>query len=239
MAEWDSQFVKKLWGQINRRALYDWSTGLIAQTRLRNILTSLPLDLFRHSPCEENMALRRELAPYLTAANRNSSALGCWIIKDWGGIRRRADETIGRWMIALDRFNNESVRRFVVSQNINGISSWSKLLAFAKPESQAIYDTRTSVALNCALRTLRDRRQFRMPLGRNRIINVAQLLLLNEPTDPNSLLGYADYIELLNAIVACKLSNSLTEAEMVLFANAPLVACHFASEKGHQRPADR
>ena len=134
---------------------------------------------------------------------------------------------IPEWMEAFGDFNERNITAFIAISRATRISSWSKLLAFADHENHAIYDARTSVALNCALRKLGDGRQFYMPLGQNKTINDARRRVLNDAPEPSRPVGYPDYIELLNAVVACELSNAIITAEMVLFANAPRIAERF------------
>ena len=161
-------------------------------------------------------------------------SLACWIIKDWGGIKTGL-QAIPEWMETFGDFNEMNITAFIAKSGTKRISSWSKLLAFANHENHAIYDARTSVALNCALRNLGDSRQFYMPDGQNKTIKDARRRLLNDVSEPRRLVGYTDYIELLNTAIACKLSNSILAAEMVLFANAPCVAREFVADGSEQR----
>ncbi len=198
----------------------------MAQERLRDILPALSVDFFRRHPEQLNRPLREALAPHLKAGDQRSVPLANWIIRDWGGIKRGL-QAIPEWMEAFGDFNDVNIRAFIANNGTKRISSWSKLLAFANPENAAIYDARTSVALNFALRKLEDGRQFYIPLGQNKTINDARRRVLNDVPEPSRPVGYPDYIELLNAVVACKLSNSILTAEMVLFANAPRIAERF------------
>ncbi len=225
-AGWSCKFLRDLWKQIDQGIPYHWPTGRTAQQRLRNILTELRADFFTRWPAEENRRLREELAPNLRAGGPKSLQLACWIIRDWGGIRKLGEATVRRWLAALGDFSERSIGDFVAANNADRISSWSKLLAFSDHEKHAIYDARTSVALNCALRNLGDHRQFYMPFGQNTVINDARRLLKSFP-GPTRALGSPDYIELLQRVVACKLSNSILAAEMELFANAPCLARRF------------
>jgi hypothetical protein len=228
VAGWDRQFVKRLWERVDRRERYDFPTGLMAQRRLRDILPALPEDFFQRHPEQLNKPLREELAPHLKASDQRSVSLAQWIIRDWGGIKRGL-QAIPEWMGAFGDFNETNITTFIAITRTTRISSWSKLLAFADHENHAIYDARTSVAINCALRDLRDSRQFYMPLGQNKAINDARRVLIDVP-EPRRPVGYTDYMELLSTVVASKLSNSVLAAEMVLFANAPCVARQFVAD---------
>ena len=206
----------------------------MAQERLRDILPALTVDFFQRHPEQLNRPLREELAPDLKVGDQRSVLLARWIIKDWGGINRGL-EAIPEWMKTFGDFNEMKISAFIAYIGTKRISSWSKLLAFANHEKHAIYDARTSAALNCALRNLGDSRQFDMPDSQNKTIKGARRLLLNDVPEPRRSVKYADYIDLLNTVVACKLSNSILDAEMVLFANAPCVARQFVSDGSEQR----
>jgi len=231
VAEWDCKFLKKLWVQVDLKGRYDFRTGCAAQAGLRAILPKLPDDFFRPHPQQLNRLLREKLAPHLRTRDQRSKSLARWIIVEWGRIGGGRPATIPEWMSDLGNFNDRSVERFVAAKGTYRISSWSKLLAFANHKRHAIYDARTSVALNCALRNLGDRRQFYMPSGRNKAIGLAQRILSAE--NVNLLLGYTDYIKLLRTIVKCKLSTSILAAEMVLFANAPCMAQEFVADRSN------
>jgi hypothetical protein len=226
MEGWDRLIVRKLWKYVDRDIRYNFRTGSKTQMRLRAIL-DLPRDFFLPHPEHLNLPLRQELASHLRACDEQSVALARWIIIDWGHISGGLATTIPEWMRELDDFNDERTADFIADKGAYRISSWSKLLAFADHKWHAIYDARTSVALNCALRNLGDNRQFQMPLGRNRVINAAQRHLLKDATKTRQFVGYAAYIELLRSIVKYKMSDSILAAEMVIFANAPRVAQEF------------
>jgi hypothetical protein len=201
----------------------------MAQGRLRDILPTLPVSFFERHPERLNRPLREALAPHLKAGDQRTLLLACWIIKDWGHINRGLQE-VPEWMQAFGDFNEMNVTAFIATIGTKRISSWSKLLAFANHENHAIYDARTSVALNCALRNLGDSRQFDMPDSQNKTIKGARRRLLDDVPEPMRPVEYTDYIELLKTVVACNLSNSILSAEMVLFANAPHAAQQFVTE---------
>ncbi len=235
MAGWDRQFVKKLWGRVDLKTRYNFRTGPMAQDRLRAIL-KLPPDFFEPHPEQLNKPLREKLEPHLKTGDQLSKSLARWIIVDWGHILEKRSATIREWMTDLGDFNDHNVEKFIAQNDTHRISSrissWSKLLAFADHKRQAIYDARTSVALNCALRSLGDDRQFYMPSGRNGIVKAAQRRLLTEVPRPRAV-GYREYIELLQSVVEYKSSSSISSvlgAEMALFANAPCVARQFVAD---------
>lgn len=133
---------------------------------------------------------------------------------------------MGEWMKELGEFGPEAVEKFIESHNTghpsSRISSWSKLLAFADSKKYAIYDARTSVALNCALQNLGDTRRFYMPDGQNKLIKAAQRCLSSGIRQPR--LKYIEYMEILNAVIKHQLSQSILDAEMTIFANSERLA---------------
>lgn len=178
---------------------------------------------------QANVDLRQLVAPRLLSGKRETTAgLGQWIVAEWGGIRRGA-EAVPAWQQRLGGFDDAAVARFVTEEGTRRISSWSKLLAFARPDSLAIYDARTAVALNCALRRLKDADRFFMPAGRNGSVEPARRMLLAEQR--NGSLGYPAYIHLLAALVSHGGALDILRAEMTLFANAPLLAEELLEER--------
>jgi hypothetical protein len=162
---WDPRTVSGLWQLIDRRRGYDWRLKPAAKGRLLQIVPTFDTDIFDNPPEELNVRLRMELSPLLKACDDRSLLLAKWIIREWGGIKGGPDDAPGEWMEALGGFEDETISNFIVKNGTKRISSWSKLLAFADSAKHAIYDALTSVALNCALRRLRDNRRFYMPAG--------------------------------------------------------------------------
>jgi len=176
-----------------------------------------------------NIALRDVLGRILTSEDRAKAATAAlWIVRNWGGIKRGVDQ-IPIWSAVLGDFSELRIEAFVEARGTARISSWSKLLAFAKPAQHAIYDARTAVALNCVLAQLGDNRRFHMPASQNRKINAARGYLIREPTEEAR--GYPDYIRLLDSVVASGLADGILQAEMNIFANAPLIASMFGRQR--------
>jgi hypothetical protein len=197
---------------------------------LRQIVPTFDTEIFDTPPEALNIRLRMELSPLLKARDGRSLLLAKWIIKDWGGIKGGPDTAPGEWMEGLGAFEDEEISNFIVKNGTKRISSWSKLLAFADSEKHAIYDALTSVALNCALRRLRDNRRFSMPAGQNNLITEARLRLLRldrEQKVAKDSIGYHDYIELLAAFTMSGLAPSLLRAEMAVYANATHITHEF------------
>jgi hypothetical protein len=172
-----------------------------------------------------NRQLREHVSPYLTGHDGELRAkLARWIITDWGGIKRGADKIPG-WSERLGDYSPERVDAFVDEMDNRRVSSWSKMLSFARPNTDAVYDARTAVALNCILFNMGCRVGFRMPSSQNTHIKPVQRSLARSM---EARFGYRDYISLLGAIVETTEASNLLQVEMALFSNAPTIAAAFA-----------
>jgi hypothetical protein len=228
--EWNPTLLAEIWQHVNRGAPFDWSLRRAAKTKLPQIV---PLDdptILDIEPDQLNERLRSWLSPILNIGDERSLRLAKWIIKDWGGIKTGADETVVEWMSMLGTFDDEKINGFIDALGTTRISSWSKLLAFANSNEHAIYDALTSVALNCALRRQGDTRRFHMPAGQNDLITEARLRLVRLDREQKLAIqeiGYRDYMELLSAFKTCGLAPSVIRAEMTVYANATVVVRDF------------
>lgn len=190
--KWDT-VLPAVWGIISRGVVYFWPMRKQTKLELAQLLSDE--EIARVFAAEYataiNVNLRSSLSPLLTGTNRPKAAKAAlWIVKSWGGIKRGEDALAG-WSAALGDYNEDRLTAFIEAQGHNRISSWSKLLAFAKPLDHAIYDARTAVALNCALALLGDPRRFHMPASQNKQIRDAREILANTNSAPR---GYTDYL---------------------------------------------
>ena len=176
-----------------------------------------------------NKRLRKICSEYFLRADFDTrTKLAKWVVRNWGGIYALEESTIESWLQSLSPFAPPSIEAFVSSQRTDRISSWSKILAFHDPENHAIYDSRTSTALNVALYASGGSAFFHMPKGRNTAIDPARTML-KKRTVPT--LGYSEYIQLLRDIVAEGHSPTILDAEMTIFANAPRVCRAFTESQ--------
>lgn len=174
-----------------------------------------------------NRNLRQLISPLLRGNDPAvAETLAAWVVRDWGGIRRGVDET-RIWSSELQAYSSEAVAKFIDRMGTRRISSWSKLLAFALPDQHAIYDARTSVAINCALAQIGIDKGFFMPMGRNQTIGPAHMKLALEGFGVSY--GYREYIRLLEAMARLSTSSDILAMEMLLFANAPLIAMNYCN----------
>lgn len=177
---------------------------------------------------QANRSIRSLISPLLKGADRQLAAnLAVWIVKDWGGIRA-GPEAVRNWSDQLGDFSACSIESFVREKGRTRISSWSKVLAFASPDSEAIYDSRTAVALNCALAKLGHTSGFYMPLGRNAAIVPVYRTFRN--LGFRQVYGYLEYVELLKEMAKHHPDGDVLGVEMSLFAKAPTLALNFRSE---------
>jgi hypothetical protein len=145
-----------------------------------------------------------------------------WVISDWGGIRGNAHTRLEAYADGLGDGTLSSANAFVQFRGIDGVSSWSKILAFAHPSHHAVYDSRTAMTLNILLRAAGSPDRFWMPATQNRQVRNAVRALKIEHKK-GVWLGYQEYLATLAAMVQAG-APSILRAEMALFASAPKLA---------------
>lgn len=222
------EVAQSIWTFVDRGEPFPWPRSPRSAVTLGQSLSSLlndqgAVEVFKNEDKHKsNIDLRNLVSPYLKGEDRIlSENLATWIVANWGGIRR-GNEAIPGWAKSLNRYEKEDTDLFVHRMGAKRVSSWSKMLAFADPANHAIYDARTAVALNCALRSIGAEHRFVMSSSQNRRVSAARRKLLQEHGACG--LGYREYIKLLKAMVSqCGLSDILV-VEMALFSNAPLLA---------------
>jgi hypothetical protein len=190
--------------------------------------------IYPYTPkAKANRCLRKHVSPYLTGHDDELRAsLARWIITDWGGIRRGADKIPG-WSERLGGYSPERVDAFVDEMDNRRVSSWSKMLSFARPNIDAVYDARTAVALNCILFNMGCRDGFHMPFSQSTVIKPVRTLLAGAIEQR---FGYRDYIRLLDMIVETTEASDILQVEMSLFSNAPSIAVAFGKPPLAPRP---
>jgi hypothetical protein len=238
MMDW-AKLAPAIWGGVDLSAEFpgarsekEWSNSVKSLSRL------LPNEdwnaIYPYTPkAIANRRLRECLSRYLTGSDSELRAsLARWIITDWGGIRRGADKIPG-WSKALGEYSPERVDAFVDEMGDYRVSSWSKMLSFARLNTNAVYDARTAVAINCILFGMGCRAGFHMPLSQNTVIKPVQRSLAG---NMDARFGYRDYIRLLEAIVETTEASDILQVEMALFSNAPTIAATFAKPPLAPRP---
>ncbi|MBX3593547.1 hypothetical protein [Sphingomonas sp.] len=213
MIELSNSDLAAVWQAIYQRTDYRWPIGQSSAAKLA-MLTSV---VNAGSSRDE---LSAALSPMLVSDDANRAAQ--WIIRDWGGIRRTSDTSIEQMVIGFRDYSIEAVNDFISEHGCNRISSWSKLLAFQNTERWAIYDSRTAVALNVALMSAGRDPCFEMPLSRNKTIKPKHAAIRAEQNH-RSLVGYLDYLSVLNALKVYRNLQNIGQVEMILFANAEAI----------------
>jgi hypothetical protein len=192
--------------------------------QLGEILDIDGADLLRFLGPELSVAqrLRTELSAIMRGCNKvKSEQAAKWIVSDWGGISR-GSESIPSWIDTLRPFDTDSILSFIRRIETDRISSWSKILAFIDHEQYAIFDSRTSLALNSAMVMANLSPRFYVP-PRKTSKSDAALHVIKIRTNALTA-GFEEYLFLLNRFVELKLVDSVLNAERMIFAGADCTA---------------
>jgi hypothetical protein len=117
---------------------YSWN---VSENAWKCLDVGFDHEIYTESKTEQVKALKEHISKrweYANGVEKNS--LAKWIIGQWGGIKGNKTETILKHIKRVDAPNLETP--------IEGIASYSKLLAFKDPKKYAIYDARVAAALN-------------------------------------------------------------------------------------------
>jgi hypothetical protein len=148
-----------------------------------------------------------------------------WIAHDWGRIRNGRRSTY-EWTYKLRSFSDADIERFINTLKKKRISSWSKILGFVDQYNHAIYDARTSVALNVILDEIGSPYRFFMPDPTNTklpliIKDIKQRARANFRLKmQDQFRNYWDYLRLLKHIQSRLNLRDITEIEMRLYEQA-------------------
>lgn len=234
---WTSENVQQMWSILDQNTRYSWPVYQRSWNELEKLVGALPRQLFDCRHVVATRALREHISHSLRCGSKDTKeTLATWIISNWGGIKANLPERISGYLAALGDFSEDRVSDFVKISGTKGISSWSKLLSFAYSDRYAIYNSRTAVALNCALKLRGHGAAFVMPLGKAKVTVSATSALRNHMRQCNAcreVLGYNDYMSLLRRFVEVNPFTGpadVLEAEMVIFANSPVIAKKFLSQ---------
>lgn len=120
---------------------------------------------------EKTLVMRKELAELLskpTPDERNITAK--WIIEIWGGIAAGRDDgtSLINCVNQADLVDKNDGKVF----NFDRIASWSKYLAFKKPNKYAIYDARVIYSLNWLLYQSGAKQYLPFLSGRNSVMEL-------------------------------------------------------------------
>ncbi len=227
---YDDDKCAAIWDAVVQQNDYDWPI----RTSVRDKLVALLGEEFildnnlLSSDIDSSIRLREKLSQNLKSSDQRFAAeVASWIVTDWGGIRS-GKEAIPGWIKALSTYDWLSVRRFVATMGTSRISSWSKILAFADHTKYAIFDSRTSLALNASMVRNGIPPRFFMPLAQGNKRDAARNLIKSK----GSLLvgGFEEYHHLLGRFVEIGKAQSILEAERTIFASAYATADEMLKE---------
>ena len=216
--EWDlpddKSLLASIVGATHADDLYNISNSAERNIHLRSLL-SKPLK-------SKDMAIRKAAIE--------------WVVYDWGNVRGKSEKHES-WPEKLMNYEHDVVESFISANYQDRIASWSKVLGFADCHKYAIYDARVAMSLNAILDNTDYKYRFYMPPPSSTKLSslfsdikkhVAKKYSGKKPT----YLGYFDYMDLLNAIVAKNLAKNVLEIEMRLFAHGMTFAEKYAAKHG-------
>lgn len=98
---------------------------------------------------DNTLLMRKELAILLSKSQQDErKRIAKWIVETWGGIPAgKNDESLNECVSQADKVDENDGKVF----NFDRVASWSKYLAFKKPDKYAIYDARVIYSLNWLL----------------------------------------------------------------------------------------
>jgi hypothetical protein len=227
---WDGDKVQVIWRALRTDVEYEWSLKKAdgkpgkSAIKLAKIM-NLDAESISHmlgSDIESAIELRTTLSALLRSAEtKHKAEIIGWIISDWGGIKR-GREVIPQWADSLGGFSRSEIEGFTASMGTGRISSWSKILAFVDHERHAIYDSRTSIAINIAMMQNNISPKFYMSPAQKSTkhpdIGLAKSMI--ESRFHTLQFGYIEYLDFLNSVVDLGLAPSMVMAERAIFAGA-------------------
>ena len=178
---------------------------------------------------EANFRLKRALAETWNLETSDRYELANWYVGQWGGIRTNKPATIQTFALQSE---DELARA-----PLAGVATWSKILAMRNPNRYAIFDARVSASLN-ALQFLASGEPILFPdlVSRNKTVKTFQRWGREECIQRNHhRVGkehvYPSYMTVLHEVGRRLGNESPDHAEMVLFANAEILAMRAMAAK--------
>jgi hypothetical protein len=221
---WNDDICNKVWKHLVTDTQYEWLWKSSTTIKFREITGANADEITNCSRSDLDSAQRlRRLVGKILAGDdeRRANELAIWIVTHWGGIKRGKDK-IPEWMASLRPFDSDRVSNFIRSQGTKRISSWSKILSFFDCQRHAVYDARTAIAINSAMKIADLSPAFHIPASQNRALKKVIPILKEKYNDLS--FGYSEYIILLNRFVEIGKAKSILEAERALFAGAEATA---------------
>lgn len=216
----------RVWQNVPKTVPYTWSIDDASLMELKDIAPDLKL----HDGLDDRarvIAIQSHLSEQMCRASAEQLAeISKWIISSWGRIPDNG-RRLPEWAEKLRGFEPETVDAFINKLGKDRIASWSKILAFARPERYAIYDSRTALTLNFALYCAGEDKRFVPPEGRPGETATASAFV----SKGEVVLGYRDYLAFLHAVAGSSEGPiTISELEAVLFAAAPVLSKAFVAD---------
>jgi hypothetical protein len=203
---------------------FDWRVGEAAWQKLG---TGFEHWVYGDDQYGRHVALKWHLAEHWSKSPFDEKVrVAGWLVREWGGIKRNASETIVGYVNQADACRPATP--------FSGVASYSKIFSIKDPAKFAIFDARVSTTLNAAqLLMLRDgtiRQQdlmyFPMPTGQNTIVKyfakaARPEIFIKKGFRSERNRTYETYMTILLAITGVAGVPSVLDAEMILFVAAP------------------
>ena len=187
----------------------------------------LPYTKKSNNDYHNSLELRGFIHNALKFNSEKSIELQIWYVRDWGGVKTNSQSTLDAYL----RTSSECL----IERQEKGIASWSKMLSVRDPSSFAIYDARVAMSLNTISLTQTSVSTLLFPQlsSRNKKIVAAQSVVNARARTlalrPDKCF-YKNYLHFLNqAVEQCGNKFDIQTAEMILFANAEVLAAHWTT----------
>jgi hypothetical protein len=193
--------------------LYTW--------KIPSVPSFIPFERESNSLAKANARLKRVLSAIWHSQPDRRYELAEWYVAKWGGVYNR-EATLRTYIAQSDEE--------ILGRGTSGVATWSKLLAIRNPDRFAIFDARVSVALN-ALQIVQDHKRpifFPNLPSKNRTVREFQDWIRGrdqgECHKAFPARAYGIYLKVLSEVVRQLNLASIDEIEMLLFAQAELLA---------------
>jgi hypothetical protein len=205
--------------QVVNRFMDDYASALDVSYSWP-IPNDLPVTFERsHASRMDNILLRRAMSDAWVNEPDRRQNLAVWYVAQWGGIRGNKSETIRGYV--------QTPPDELAARNLNGVATWSKILAMSEPAKYAIFDARVCASMN-ALQVLQGNALLLFPRlpGRNTKINAFERWLGRKYDRRIQIARPHAYTAYLNVLrtVARQRPSSIEDIEMTLFSNAEVLA---------------
>jgi hypothetical protein len=190
---------------------------------------NLPIPYSKKSDNEfkNSLDLRAFIHDSIKSKSDKAGELQAWYVRDWGGVKTNSPSTLDEYI------QTSSVD--LIQRGNKGIASWSKMLSVRDPSKYAIYDARVAMSLNTISLTLSSESTpfFPQLASRNKkIISAQAAVKMHAKTRAlkPAISFYNDYLDLLSkSVKQCGYKFDIQTAEMVLFANAEILAAYWTT----------